>query len=84
MADEGVVIHPEGTVLDGLVVKLFKGVDDEFRWSAYAADGRKLADAGESYREQKHAANSAHELFPTAEINAVDGNPWLFEGKQIT
>lgn len=79
--DTIVTLDIAGTVLEGLEVKIHRSDNGEYHWTAYAANGRKIATTGETYQSQQHAAKMAVELFPTARIRAADGNDWQFDAK---
>lgn len=43
----------------------------EWRWTLFAANGRKVACSGEGYRRRGHCAAMARKLFPTADVSVV-------------
>lgn len=49
-------------------VKIYKDSGEEWRWSATAGNGEKVADSGEGYMSKHHAIEMAAELFPGAEV----------------
>ncbi len=49
-------------------VKLYEDAKGEWRWSAQAGNGDKLADSGEGYKNHGDALDSARALFPDAQL----------------
>jgi len=52
-------------------VHLYRDRKGEWRWTLFAANGRKLANAGEGYTKRQHCSRMARSLFPTAVMSAV-------------
>ena len=75
-------IDIEGTVLDGLRVKISEAANDEYHWTAFAKNGAKVGTTGETYVSAEHAAKMAHELFPTVtEIEGPNGETFRLDVK---
>ena len=49
-------------------VVIYEDDAGEYRWSARAANGKKVADSGEGYVNRSWAKRMAKELYPDAKI----------------
>lgn len=49
-------------------VLIYKDAGGDWRWSAVSANGRKVADSGEGYRNRSYTLKMARDLYPGAEI----------------
>ena len=49
-------------------VVVYKDDAGEWRWTAFAANNKKVATSGEGYRNRKYAAKVAKDLYPDAEL----------------
>jgi hypothetical protein len=54
------------------LVRVYRDADDEWRWSAQASNGEKVADSGEGYLNKQHAVDMAERLFPDAALRVED------------
>lgn len=45
-------------------LKVYRDRAGQWRWTLYAANGRKVATCGESYTRQTHCRRMAQRLFP--------------------
>lgn len=52
-------------------VQVYQDEAGEYRWTAKAANGRKVADSGEGYVNRAWAKRMAKELYPEARISVV-------------
>ena len=53
------------------IVEVYQDSHDEFRWTAKAGNGKKVADSGEGYHNLSHTKKMAKELYPDARIKYV-------------
>lgn len=56
--------RPRKQPLVASVVAVYKDGNEEWRWTAYAANNRKVADSGEGYVNKQYARKIAKQLFP--------------------
>jgi uncharacterized protein YegP (UPF0339 family) len=49
-------------------VNIYQDVHGEYRWTALAANNKKVADSGEGYVNKAWAKRMAKEMFPDAKI----------------
>jgi hypothetical protein len=80
MSETVFTIDVAGTLLDGLVVKVHES-GDEWHWTAWAKNHKKVGTTGETYENREYAAQAASELFPTARVEFEDGTPFTVETK---
>ena len=52
-------------------VSVYRDDKGEFRWTALAANGKKVADSGEGYVNRAWAKRMAKELYPEARIRVA-------------
>ena len=52
-------------------VLVYQDEAGEYRWTAKAANGKKVADSGEGYVNRSHAKKMAKALYPEARISVA-------------
>lgn len=53
-------------------VLVYRDVAGEWRWTASAANGRKVANSGEGYQHRADCVDAARSIFPGAELVYAD------------
>lgn len=52
-------------------VRVYPGVDGDYRWQAFATNGEEIAESSEGYRNHLDALSAAQALYPGVEIEDV-------------
>ena len=53
------------------IVEIYQDSKDEYRWTAKAANGKKVADSGEGYHNLSHAKRMVKSMYADARIKYV-------------